>query len=110
MTGSQVTMEVNFQVEYWTIWGQNLILIGFNEAMGRWETTRSQQMVCHHKGDSSLVWDISLSLPAPSRLDYCYAVVDEGGKIVKQESVTRRLVLSSAGNKAVVKDTWQVRI
>lgn len=108
MTGSQVTMEVHFQVEYWTTWGQNLVLVGSSDALGKWDATRSRQMVCHHEGDSTLVWALSVSIPAPCRIDYYYAVVDEDGKLVKKENVTRKLVLATAGNKAVVKDTWQV--
>lgn len=107
MAGREGRVEVHFQVEFWTSWGQNVILCGSSPLLGGWDVTRGRRMTCYHKEEETLVWELSLSVPVPEEVEYCYAV-EEQGKPIKWESVTRKLCLSNCGARAEVMDTWQV--
>ncbi|GMH36293.1 hypothetical protein BSKO_04161 [Bryopsis sp. KO-2023] len=112
-------MNVHFRVQYWTRWGQNLVLCGSTPRLGSWDCTRGARMTCYHDQDR-LIWEVILPMAVPppklkegekdNLIEYSYCVVDEEGVVEKKETVVRRLTLSEGcGKTAEVFDTWQDR-
>eukprot|EP00250_Pteridium_aquilinum_P019655 c24516_g1_i1 orf=158-3133(+) len=106
---------LRFWLPYYTQWGQSLVILGSELAMGSWASTGALAMSPHHQGEV-LYWTASFHV-VPEELSaeasYTYCVVDHNSRrVLRRESgAPRPLRLPAAHLKdnacVEIYDLWQ---
>lgn len=104
-------VNVRFSVPYYTQWGQNLIVCGSDDLLGKGSSAQGQSMTPHHEGDS-LVWEAQISAADCFETRYKYCLVDESKNPIKWEAGEWRVFALPEGlpngSTVDVHDSWQV--
>ena len=121
MSNTKVALHV--RVAYYTSWGQHVAVVGNTAELGHWKTTPQEQqqqqrgslLTCRHAGEDliwegTLVVDVASELVQREGLKYRYDVVEEGGRLVKEEAEVARCIspqLLRASTRFHLNDTWR---
>ncbi|NVO18399.1 MAG: 4-alpha-glucanotransferase [Bacteroidetes bacterium] len=100
-------MLINFQVEYKTFPGQNLIMVGSIKELGYNEPSKGKYLIL--KEVNSGIWELKLELKAAADFSYRYMVKDDNFNTVIDEWGPDRLFRSEGRKdmKVLVVDKWR---
>jgi 4-alpha-glucanotransferase len=97
-------MKLSFEIQYFTVWGQQLYLSGSSEEFGRWSVTKALKMNFRGNGN----WEITIDEVQPTdRIEYKYFVQDEAGTQIWEWGRNHFLDLKDGLNEIFVNDSWQ---
>mmetsp|Transcript_21318 Transcript_21318/g.49006 ORF Transcript_21318/g.49006 Transcript_21318/m.49006 type:complete len:158 (-) Transcript_21318:86-559(-) len=97
LTASKANMA--FSVQYHTVPGQSIHMVGSSDAVGSWDASKSLPMAWTENG----IWRVNVHLPVGSELSYKYLVVDRVG-VIWEGGVNHQLKVPARGTRT--HDTW----
>jgi 4-alpha-glucanotransferase len=99
-------MRVTFNINFHTVWGQKLCIVGSVPELGAWEPALSKEM--NYKGNGN--WQLELELTSPvQQIEYQY-VLCEGDKLIFEEWERKhQITFSEASEHYIMYDYWLVR-
>ncbi len=100
-------MQLTFNIEYRTNWGEEVRVSGSPKELGRWEETEAFAL---HTTDG-IHWSaqIEINAPAEESIQYTYYIYKEGKPVRKEwDTVVRRLYTGKGENKRFITyDFWK---
>ncbi|NML66043.1 4-alpha-glucanotransferase [Hymenobacter sp. RP-2-7] len=101
-------MTISFSLPYRTTYGQQLVLCGSWDALGRWDLTQALPL---HYDEATTRWrgELTIGSDAPAiELTYKYVLLIEGGGVVWEWGDNRTLALPGAPTPHLeVRDFWR---
>lgn len=95
-------MQITFRINYHTRWGEQLCLIGSDEALGNWEAENAFPM--YYNGDGE--WEASLRFNGSEKFEYKYLVKShDGGRI--REGGKNRIFKATNTVMVEIRDFWR---
>ncbi|MDO4756277.1 MAG: 4-alpha-glucanotransferase, partial [Parabacteroides sp.] len=99
-------MRVTFNINFRTVWGQKLCIVGSVPELGAWEPALAKEMI--HKGDGNWQLELELSFPL-QQLEYRY-ILCEGEKLIFEEwEQKHQVTISDTSEHYILYDYWLVR-
>lgn len=101
---------LHFVTNYFTKWGQNLVVSGPGVLFGNYDPRRAHWATCHHAG-KDLVWEVIVPVPLVAEITYKYAVVNESTQVIKWENEEHTVTLPEGleeGSIVEIHDEWMV--
>jgi len=99
-------MKVIFQINYYTVWGQNLYITGSIPELGSWETGLAKEL--HYAGNGE--WQLELNVPAEtSSIEYRYFLDANDTPLFEQWEKKHKIIFDGLSEEYVVYDHWQDR-
>jgi len=97
-------MNLSFQINYRTQWGETLCIVETRESMLGWDAQHPLCLSCQ----GSDFWTITLPVSDfAGEIVYKYAVRKQDGTMVYEDGAERHLVLRAADKRLIVRDFWQ---
>ncbi|NJN26978.1 MAG: 4-alpha-glucanotransferase [Cyclobacteriaceae bacterium] len=97
-------MKIKFNINYHTVWGQNLYICGTSDLLGSINPSNALLMKSSGQGN----WQLEIDLPKSSSLHYKYLLKDERGEEQLWEwGDMRRLSIPNTAATVVVEDAWR---
>lgn len=99
-------MKVTFHINFHTVWGQKICLVGSIPQLGSWETALAREMYYKGNGD----WEFQLDVPSETpAIEYRY-FLSVNDKIVFEEwEMNHHAVFDKASKEYFLYDYWQPR-
>lgn len=97
-------MTVQFNIHYFTNFGQNLMICGSNSETGGFDESKAVEMV--HIGDGH--WQLELDIKENGSFDYRYFVSENGVSVRREWGNNHHVVLSDQISSFTLYDFWQV--
>lgn len=99
-------MKVTFNINFHTIWGQKLCIVGSISELGSWDPTFAQDMQYQGEGN----WQLQLELPSDTKsVEYRY-FIRANEKLVFEEWVkNHHITFDESAQQFTLFDYWQVR-
>lgn len=99
-------MKVTFNINFHTVWGQKLCVVGSIPELGSWNPALAKDM--DYVGDGN--WQLVLDLPShPSRIEYRYFLSVNDQRFFEEWEHNHVLVAESRIKTYTLYDYWQVR-
>lgn len=99
-------MKVTFNINFHTVWGQKLCIVGSIPELGEWESSKAVDML--YVGDGN--WQFSLDLKeVPSRIEYRYFLSVNDKQVFEEWDKNHILVPEPKVENYNLYDYWQVR-
>lgn len=109
--GEEMVKAVRFCVHYWTRPGQNIVLVGSDDALGAWDLSRGLRLGHNGGGD----WTLEVRLSEQVEVEgweYKYVVVDDHSNSSIWEAGSNHTIASSTFSPSTdvveMRDTFQV--
>lgn len=100
------TVEVLFKVNASTFFGEDIYLIGNNDALGKWDFNSADAMAASNYTSERPLWYVYLDLPASTTVSYKY-VRHEPDNSLLYESQNRTLTVPTCGAASKTEeDAW----
>ena len=98
-------MKITFRINYRTVWGQQVAIIGNIPALGKWEA--KQALVLHHLGDGE--WEATIQLKKSiSNLSYKYILINDKKEELDIDWGKNRTLRFTKNQKSILlKDCWR---
>ena len=105
------SVKISFRLQYYTQWGQNLLVCGSVPLLGSWTVKKGLLLKPIHQG-GELIWCGSITVPCGFQCQYSYYVVDENKNVLRNEMGKKRELLLlegiQSGQEVELRDLWQV--
>ena len=89
----QTSGYLTFRVKATTHWGENVYLVGSTPLLSNWEPASAIKL----SPATYPIWNVTVSLPAATNLEYKFVKRDEGGSVVWESGNNRQLTTPAAG-------------
>ncbi len=97
-------MKVSFNINFYTIWGQSLYVLGSIPELGKWEIHEAKVMECKGEGN----WTLELELPDNAiAFEYRYFMKSNDKIIFEEWNINHSVVISDVKNSYYLFDYWQ---
>jgi hypothetical protein len=96
------TVMVTFQVEAETVFGENIFVVGNNDALGNWDPEAAVPL----SPENYPLWQVQVELPVATAIEYKYIRLDEAGNAT-WESDPNRSLTTPATDAFVTEDQWR---
>ncbi len=97
-------MKVNFNIQFHTVWGQTLHIIGSIPELGEWNTPAAREMQYTGEG----YWTLELDLPdVPVSFEYRYFMSSNNKLVFEEWQKNHLLSLTETRLSYVLLDYWQ---
>lgn len=99
-------MKVTFNINFHTIWGQKLCIVGSIPELGSWNSALAKEM--NYKGDG--IWQLELELPSPGqKIEYRYFISINDKQIFEEWERNHQVLFEGAADRYTLYDYWQIR-
>lgn len=99
-------MKVTFNINFHTIWGQKLCIVGSTPELGSWEPALAREMVYSGEGN----WQLQLELPSDLKtIEYRYFLSVNDKQIFEEWEKNHRITLDGQAEEYTLYDYWQIR-
>ncbi|MDR1499459.1 MAG: 4-alpha-glucanotransferase [Tannerellaceae bacterium] len=101
-------MKLSFHINFHTIWGQKLCIIGSIPELGEWETAMAKDM--NYAGEGN--WQLSIDIETDNEtraLEYRYFLRVNDRQIFEEWENNHRLTLHKDTHTYTLRDYWQTR-
>lgn len=99
-------MKVTFNINFHTVWGQKLCIVGSLPDLGAWNPSFAREM--HYTGDGN--WQLQLELPADIQaFEYRYFIRANDKSVFEEWEKNHRIALDGNAEQYTLYDYWQVR-
>lgn len=97
-------MKVSFNINYYTVWGQKLYIVGSIPELGNWEPALSLEM--SYSGDGN--WTLELELPDSTTLiEYRYLITIDNKQVFEKWERNHCFIPSKTNKHYILFDHWQ---
>lgn len=97
-------MKISFQLQYFTVWGQQLYILGSAQEIGHWSADQALKMNFTGNGN----WEISVDEIQPaSRIEYKYFIQDDDGNQIWEWGKNHFIEPGNDRAEIFVNDSWQ---
>ncbi|MDR3338727.1 MAG: 4-alpha-glucanotransferase [Candidatus Symbiothrix sp.] len=97
-------MHISFNINFHTVWGQTVYLIGSLPELGAWNTSFAKEMF--HTGDGN--WKLDIELPnEPVVFEYRYLLKSNNNLIFEEWQKNHKLNISDIRQTYILVDYWQ---
>ncbi|GAP83733.1 putative glucoamylase [Rosellinia necatrix] len=105
----QVTaVAVTFTVRKVTIFGQTVKIVGNNDKLGNWDTSKATALSASQYTSSNPIWSGTISLSPGQAIQYKYIVVNTDGSVVWEADPNRSYTVATGCTATAARsDTWQ---
>lgn len=99
-------MKVTFNINFHTVWGQKLCVVGSILELGSWEPALAKEM--EYSGDGN--WRLELDLPDGLRsVEYRYFLSVNDKQVFEEWEKNHRVVFDGQSGSYILYDYWQIR-
>lgn len=99
-------MKVTFNINFHTVWGQKLCVVGSIPELGSWEPALAKEM--SYKGDGN--WQLELQVTTPvSDIEYRYFLSVNDKQIFEEWEKNHQVFFTGQADQYTLYDYWQVR-
>ncbi len=100
------TMKVTFNINFHTVWGQKLCVVGSIPELGSWEPALAKEM--SYKGDGN--WQLELEVTTPVKeIEYRYFLSINDKQIFEEWEKNHQVFFIGQADQYTLYDYWQVR-
>ena len=97
-------MKISFTVNFHTVWGQKLYIVGSIPELGSWEPALAKEMQCMGDGN----WTYVVDLPSePKIIEYRYFLGMEDKRIFEEWEKNHRTFIDGNADSYKLYDYWQ---
>lgn len=97
-------MKITFNIQYDTVWGQTLHVVGSLPGLGAWNNAFAGEMHYVETGN----WSLEIELPdVPVDFEYCYFLRSGADVVFEEWRKNRRLSIADAAKNYYLIDCWQ---
>ncbi|WP_265736706.1 CBM20 domain-containing protein, partial [Peterkaempfera griseoplana] len=101
-TATSSATGASFAVNATTVYGQNIYVVGNNDALGNWDTGKALPL----SSASYPVWKLDVSMGAGTSFEYKYIRKESNGAVTWESGANRTATVPSSGT-VVLNDTWR---
>ncbi len=99
-------MKISFNINFYTVWGQRIYIIGSIPELGNWEQAFAKEMQYTNDGN----WQLEIDIPPSSQIiEYRYFLSVNDQQIFEEWERNHRMALDENTAKYALYDYWQVR-
>ena len=99
-------MKVTFNINFHTVWGQKLCIVGSIPELGSWELALAKEM--NYTGEGN--WQLELELPSNIKsIEYRYFLSVNDNRIFEEWEKNHQITFDGQANKYTLYDYWQIR-
>lgn len=99
-------MKVTFNINFHTVWGQKLCVVGSIPELGSWEPALAKEL--NYKGDGN--WQLELELPSVlDKIEYRYFLSINDKQIFEEWEKNHRVLFIGSADRYTLYDYWQIR-
>ena len=99
-------MKVTFTINFHTVWGQKLCVVGSIPELGSWEPALAKEM--NYKGDGN--WQLELEVTTPvDNIEYRYFLSISDKQIFEEWEKNHQVFFIGPAERYTLYDYWQVR-
>ena len=99
-------MKVTFNINFHTVWGQKLCVVGSIPELGSWEPALAKEM--SYKGDGN--WQLELEVTSPVKdIEYRYFLSVNDRQIFEEWEKNHQVFFIGQADQYTLYDYWQVR-
>lgn len=99
-------MKVTFNINFHTVWGQRLCVVGSIPELGSWELALAKEM--NYIGEGN--WQLELELPSPVKsIEYRYFLSVNDKRIFEEWNKNHTIVFDDSATRYTLYDYWQIR-
>lgn len=99
-------MKVTFNINFYTVWGQKLCVVGSIPELGSWEPALAKEM--SYKGDGN--WQLELEVTSPVKdIEYRYFLSVNDRQIFEEWEKNHQVFFIGQADQYTLYDYWQVR-
>ncbi len=97
-------MKISFKVDYQTVWGESIYIVGSIPAFGQWDFSKAKEMENRFPGE----WLLEYEGNDLDGFEYNYLLRDVNGKLIKEWGKRRKLDFKTADfEEARARDFWR---
>lgn len=101
-------MKVTFNINFHTIWGQKLCVVGSIQELGSWEPALAREM--NYKGDGNWQLELDLELTSPQQtIEYRYFLSINDKQVFEEWEKNHQITFEGHANHYTLYDYWQIR-
>ena len=101
-------MKVTFNINFHTVWGQKLCVVGSIPELGSWEPALAKEM--NYKGDGNWQLELELELTSPQQtIEYRYFLSINDKQIFEEWEKNHQVTFEGHANHYTLYDYWQIR-
>ena len=99
-------MKIIFNINFHTVWGQKLCVVGSIPELGSWEPALAREMA--YVGDGN--WRLELELPRGlEEIEYRYFLSINEKQVFEEWEKNHRITLDGQADSYILYDYWQIR-
>lgn len=99
-------MKVTFNINFHTVWGQKLCVVGSIPELGSWEPALAKEM--NYIGEGN--WQLQLEVPSGIQsIEYRYFLSINDQQIFEEWEKNHRIVFDGQADRYTLYDYWQIR-
>lgn len=99
-------MKITFNINFYTVWGQKLCIVGSIPELGSWETALAREMV--YSGDGN--WKLEIDIPSEVKLvEYRYFLSVNDKHIFEEWEKNHKVSFDDSSESYMLYDYWQIR-
>ena len=99
-------MKVTFNINFHTVWGQKLCVVGSIPELGSWEPALAKEM--SYKGDGN--WQLELEVTSPVKdIEYRYFLSVNDKQVFEEWEKNHQVFFIGQADQYTLYDYWQVR-
>ncbi|MCL1938293.1 MAG: 4-alpha-glucanotransferase [Candidatus Azobacteroides sp.] len=99
-------MIISFNINFYTLWGQSLFIIGSIPELGNWKTEEAKEMLYTYDGN----WTLELDLPDQAILiEYRYFLKSNNNLVFEEWNKNHRVIITNTLQSYYLLDYWQNR-
>lgn len=99
-------MKVTFNINFHTVWGQKLCVVGSIPELGSWELALAKEM--NYIGEGN--WQLELELPSHvTSIEYRYFLSVNDKRIFEEWNKNHTIVFDGQSTRYTLYDYWQIR-
>lgn len=99
-------MKVTFNINFHTVWGQKLCIVGSIPELGSWEPALAKEM--NYAGDGN--WQLELEITSPvEQIEYRYFLSSNDEQIFEEWERNHQVFFIGSATRYTLYDYWQIR-
>ena len=99
-------MKITFHINFHTVWGQKLCVVGSIPELGSWELALARDMAYQGNGDWTLELELSSDIKS---IEYRYFLGVNEKRIFEEWEKNHRMTFDGRSSSYVLYDYWQIR-